>query len=194
MTDIKQQAAEYLALADAATPGPWYHVQAFQRVADVRTIHGLVKGQRVDFVDCKPLPVHGPTIIPMEGRECHVRSNDMAFIAASHTAANIIRALLALVGEWEQKAANWFASPEAAQQLDGYRELSMRAFEAEAERDRLQAEIERLQEDCAEAYQVVGALAGDRFGDPGVTKALDNLSAAANGEPRPHDDLLPFAP
>lgn len=150
MTDTKQQAAEYLALADAATPGPWYHVQAFQRVADVRTIHGLVKGQRVDFVDCKPLPVHGPTIIPMEGRECHVRSNDMAFIAASHTAANIIRALL--------------------------------------------VENERLQEDCAEAYQVVGALAGDRFSDPDVTKALDNLSAAANGEPRPHDDLLPFAP
>lgn len=59
-------------------------------------------------------------------------------------------------------------------------------------------EIERLQRDCAEAYQVVGTLAGahvDLFDDPQVVKALDNLSAAVDPiSPRPHDDLLPFAP
>lgn len=65
--------------------------------------------------------------------------------------------------------------------------------EAHAARD----EIERLRRDCAEAYQVVGAISAsllDSESNPPeeVTKALDNLSAAANGEPRPHDDLLPF--
>ncbi len=60
------------------------------------------------------------------------------------------------------------------------------------------AEIERLQRDCAEAYQVVGTLAGphgDLFEHPQVIKALDNLSAASHPSgPRPHDDLLPFTP
>jgi hypothetical protein len=58
----------------------------------------------------------------------------------------------------------------------------------------LTAEIERLRSDCAEAYQVVGALAGYAgvFEHPGVIQALDNLSAAADGKPRPHAELLPF--
>jgi hypothetical protein len=59
----------------------------------------------------------------------------------------------------------------------------------------LAAEISRLRRDCAEAYQVVGDLAG-RAGaseHPEVIKALDNLSAAADGKPRPHANLLPFA-
>ena len=34
----------------------------------------------------------------------------------------------------------------------------------------------------------------DIFDHPQVVKALDNASAAANGDPRPHDDLLPFTP
>lgn len=59
-------------------------------------------------------------------------------------------------------------------------------------------EIERLQRDCAEAYKVVDTLAGahvDLFNDHQVIKALDNLSAAVDFiNPRPHDDLLPFAP
>lgn len=59
----------------------------------------------------------------------------------------------------------------------------------------LRREVERLRRDCAEAYQVVGA---GMLGEPcsytqaDVERALDNLSAAANGEPRPHDDLLPW--
>lgn len=54
-------------------------------------------------------------------------------------------------------------------------------------------EIERLRRDCAEAYQVIGALAADLGGEhPGIVQALDNLQAAVAGEPRPHDELLPF--
>lgn len=53
-------------------------------------------------------------------------------------------------------------------------------------------EIERLRRDCAKLYQVIGCLAGTLRDNPQVIKALDNASAAAAGEPRPHDDLLPF--
>ena len=55
--------------------------------------------------------------------------------------------------------------------------------------------IERLREDCGEAYQVVGSgMYGDPcpYTDSDVERVLDNLSAAANGDPRPHDDLLPW--
>jgi hypothetical protein len=57
------------------------------------------------------------------------------------------------------------------------------------------SEIERLRRDCAEAYQVIGAgmlLAPVPYTQDDVARALDNLSAAANGDPRPHDDLLPW--
>jgi hypothetical protein len=61
--------------------------------------------------------------------------------------------------------------------------------------DQLALEIERLRRDCGEAYQVIGA---GMFLDPvaytqdDVERAMDNLNAAANGAPRPHDDLLPW--
>lgn len=41
-------------------------------------------------------------------------------------AAFELRRLDALNAEWERKAATWLASPEAAQRLDGYRELAQR--------------------------------------------------------------------
>lgn len=63
------------------------------------------------------------------------------------------------------------------------------------------AQIERLRRDCAEAYQATGFLA-DCLGywtmaadDPRqaqISKLLDNLSDAAQGDKRRHDDLLPF--
>lgn len=58
----------------------------------------------------------------------------------------------------------------------------------------LEAEVERLRRDCAELYQVIGVLAdyAPKASERAITKALDNASAAANGLPRPHDDLLPF--
>lgn len=58
-------------------------------------------------------------------------------------------------------------------------------------------EVQRLRRDCGEAYQIVGHMLGIdefviRFTDDDVERALDNLAAAANGLPRPHDDLLPW--
>lgn len=55
-------------------------------------------------------------------------------------------------------------------------------------------EIERLRQDCAEAYQVLGNLAhiAGLFDTPDVVRALDNIYAASVGEPRPHADLLPW--
>lgn len=55
-------------------------------------------------------------------------------------------------------------------------------------------EIDRLRRDCAELYQVIGTMA-EHCPDPSaavIVKALDNASDAANGDPRRHDDLLPF--
>lgn len=45
-------------------------------------------------------------------------------------------------------------------------------------------EIEKLQWVCSEAYQLAGAYGAD-------VKAMDNLSAAANGDKLPHDSFLP---
>ncbi|WP_146208731.1 hypothetical protein [Azospirillum sp. TSO22-1] len=55
-------------------------------------------------------------------------------------------------------------------------------------------EIERLRRECAEAYQVIGALAATvgASGMPDLVKVLDNLAAASNGKPRQHSDVLPF--
>lgn len=54
--------------------------------------------------------------------------------------------------------------------------------------------IERLRRDCAELYQVIGTMADHcpNPSDPAIVKALDNASDAANGQPRRHEDLLPF--
>lgn len=62
------------------------------------------------------------------------------------------------------------------------------------------AEIARLCRDCGEAYQIVGSMTYSgheaeklfSFNHPDVTRVLDNLSAAASGCDRPHDDLLPW--
>ena len=54
--------------------------------------------------------------------------------------------------------------------------------------------IEELRRDCAEAYLAVGhiGLSKEPFADKDVLRLLDNLSCAANGWPRKHDDLLPW--
>ena len=49
----------------------------------------------------------------------------------------------ALNAEWAQKAAAWMASPDAAQRLDGYRNLGQQVAEAQRERDEARAEAER---------------------------------------------------
>lgn len=58
----------------------------------------------------------------------------------------------------------------------------------------LRSEVDRLRRDCAEAYQVIGALAVRvrLLQYPAVEKALENLDAATRGDLRPHADLLPI--
>ena len=56
-------------------------------------------------------------------------------------------------------------------------------------------EIERLREACGEAYQVMSAVfLGDdpSWNESDAIRALDNISSAANGDPCPHADLLPW--
>lgn len=67
------------------------------------------------------------------------------------TAAEL-RRLHAEIEEWRAKAAAWIASPEAAQRLEGYRELAQMAERAETESDALRAELREATEatdDCA---------------------------------------------
>ena len=55
-------------------------------------------------------------------------------------------------------------------------------------------EVQRLRGGCAEASQVVGALAAQVsvFDDPETMKSLDDLQAAEVGHPEPCADLLAF--
>lgn len=66
---------------------------------------------------------------------------------------------------------------------------------------KLAMEVLRLRRDCGEAYQAAGRMADalgwwqmppDHPWHRPIEKLLDNLSAAADGDPREHDDLLPF--
>lgn len=55
-------------------------------------------------------------------------------------------------------------------------------------------EVDRLRRDCSEYYHIIAAL-GDAVGlwdSELLVKALDNAQASAEGNPRPHADLLPF--
>lgn len=60
-------------------------------------------------------------------------------------AADELRRLHELLKEWEAKAATWLASPEAAQRLEGYRELAQRLEKAEAQRDALLEALLRIE-------------------------------------------------
>lgn len=55
-------------------------------------------------------------------------------------------------------------------------------------------ELVELRALCGEVYQVVGVLAhqADVFSTPEVDRAMNNLVAAINGSPLPHETLLPF--
>lgn len=55
--------------------------------------------------------------------------------------------------------------------------------------DELRKEVERLRDDCADLYQIVAAAMLDdpvEYTGADVVRVLDNLNAAASGEPRPH--------
>ena len=53
--------------------------------------------------------------------------------------------------------------------------------------ENLARENNELRNVCAEAYQLAGAYGAD-------VKALDNLYAAAQGNPKPHESFLPVHP
>lgn len=64
-------------------------------------------------------------------------------------------------------------------------EAAWQAWQArQPEIDLLNKQIEELRIVCGEAYQLAGAYDADEL-------ALDNLSAAANGDPIPHKSFLP---
>lgn len=93
MTDLTTD--DLTTLLAAATPGPWHHCQPYKTVPAVRTVHGPVPAQRVDYVSTWPhpgTPKGHRIIIPMEGNPANVRSADMALIArAPDLAAEVIR-------------------------------------------------------------------------------------------------------
>lgn len=97
------------------------------------------------------------------------------------TAAEL-RRLHAEIEEWRTKAAAWLASPEAAQRLEGYRELGRLAEKAETQRDELRAVLaaaETLSEQ-AEEYEF-----DDGLGRGAVQiywDELENAIAKATGD------------
>lgn len=99
----KDLADELERLATEATPGKWYHCQPFKTVPEVRTVHGRVPAERVDYVSTWPGPGTPPghrTVIDMPGRESRTTSEDMALIAFMKS--NLPAILSALRGEqWQ---------------------------------------------------------------------------------------------
>ena len=87
-------------------------------------------------------------------------------------AADELRRLHELLKEWEAKAATWLASPEAAQRLEGYRELAQRLEKAEAQRDAL---LEALKE-------IVAATDSDEWNPVSTIKARAAIKAVADGK------------
>ena len=93
--------------------------------------------------------------------ELHDYIDGSAFAVTPHwlvsAAAAELRRLHALCAEWEKKAATWLASPEAAQRLNGYRELAQRLNAAEQVNAQLLEALEQiidLPEDSRIHYKV----------------------------------------
>ena len=76
--------------------------------------------------------------------ERRLNNSSLVLTADVERAAAELRRLDALCREWESKAATWLASPEAAQRLDGYRDLAQQVGELEAECEALRKDAERL--------------------------------------------------
>ena len=81
------------------------------------------------------------------------------------TATRQLDEVLALNAKWAEKAATWSASPEAAQRLQGYRDLAQQVAQAQNERDEARAEVKRLR------------------------KTLDEIATYWNGSHRPAETL-----
>jgi len=81
-------------------------------------------------------------------------------------AAAELRRLHALCAEWEKKAATWLASPEAAQRLNGYRELAQRLNAAE-----------QVNAQLLEALELIPA-SGSMLGAQAEAKRIAAIAAA----------------
>jgi hypothetical protein len=97
-------------------------------------------------------------------------------------AAAELRRLQAMCGEWENKAATWLASPEAARRLDGYRELAQRLNAAES----VNAQLLEALEEAADDIESWGAYATEYFQKRhdllGAVNKARAAIAAAKGE------------
>ncbi len=90
--------------------------------------------------DARLIYEHSPTesqSIPV-GPMCRQAAMELATATRERDEAR------ALNVEWSKKAETWMASPEAAQRLQGYRELGQQVAKAQNERDEARAEVERL--------------------------------------------------
>ncbi len=87
--------AELQALLDAASPGPWHHVNPGMVSPKTRTVHGPVPAERIDYVSTWPglgTPDGHRVVID---RRSGVRSADMALIAEVPALAAEVLALRA---------------------------------------------------------------------------------------------------
>ena len=69
--------------------------------------------------------------------------NNIGSVLPAEAAAEL-RRLDKLCAEWETKAATWLASPEAAQRLEGYRELAQQVNRLEAECEQLRKALQEI--------------------------------------------------
>jgi hypothetical protein len=93
------------------------------------------------------------------------------FNAKSEAAAEL-RRLHEVNQEWERKAATWLASPEAAQRLDGYRELAQRINY-----------LETMNQELLEALDKLARLGnGDHYGNSDGNMIARAAIAKATGE------------
>ena len=152
------QIAELRRVAEGATPGPWFHVQPFQIAPTMRTIHGTVPAQRVDFVAREMKPVHSRPIVPMEGRENTALSCDMAFIAAANPAT-----ILSLLAERDALVRVAEAAKKLTDEFGGSLEMLQRhgpdyTFKS-GERVLVASVLEDREEIVEEARSALAALA-----------------------------------
>ncbi len=76
--------------------------------------------------------------LDLAARDSRIRYLDGAYAIERHVTRKLesdLAAAQAEIAGWQEKARNWLASPEAAQRLDGYRELAQQLAEAREERD-----------------------------------------------------------
>lgn len=107
MTGIKQQAAEYLALAEASTPGPW-------NVVAPKSPSPGQEGDRL-IVNAETREHIAESFQHRMAGRCDVETakHNANFIAASHEGAEIIRALLSMLEAHEARDRVHLAEIEA---------------------------------------------------------------------------------